>query len=119
MRTRLKLNPGQKGTKKLVTKYGERLICVRYRYDEQKKKRYKTVELVEEIVDWEPKQRVVSALDKVVYVKVEGGEKDLGIKIKNGGGVWNGTQKAWEMKYEQVVAMGLEERVIGWKDETA
>ena len=50
MRTRLKLNPGQRGTKKLVTKYGERLICVRYRYDDEKKKRYKTVELVEEVI---------------------------------------------------------------------
>ena len=118
MRTRLKLNPGQRGTKKLVTKYGERLVCVRYRYDEEKKKRYKTVELVEEIVDWEPKQRVVSPLDQVVYVQVDWGEKDLGIKVKNEGGVWNGRQKAWEMTYEQAVALGLEERVIGWKDET-
>ncbi len=119
MRTRLKLNPGQRGTKKLVTKYGERLVCVRYRYDEEKKKRYKTVELVEEVVDWEPKKQVISPLDKVAYVKVAWGEVELGIKVKNAGGVWNGQQKAWEMMYERVVDLSLEDRVIGWKDETS
>jgi len=119
MRTRLKLNPGQRGTKKLVTKYGERLVCVRYRYDDKKKKRYKTVELVEEVIDWEPNKRAISPLDKVAYVKVEWGEMELGITVKNAGGVWNGQQKAWEMMYERVVELGLEDRIIGWKDEVS
>lgn len=30
MGTRLKLKPGQKGTKALVEKYGDALVCVRY-----------------------------------------------------------------------------------------
>jgi hypothetical protein len=46
MRVRLKLKPGQRGTKNLVNQYGDRLICVRYRYDEKTKKRYTTVELI-------------------------------------------------------------------------
>jgi hypothetical protein len=33
METRLSLAPGQNGTKKLLARYGERLVCVRYRYD--------------------------------------------------------------------------------------
>ena len=36
MRTRLILKPGQRGTKKLGAKYGDRLLCVRYRYDEKR-----------------------------------------------------------------------------------
>ena len=32
-RVRLHLKPGQKGTKQLLAQYGDRLICVRYRYD--------------------------------------------------------------------------------------
>ena len=40
----------QKGTKKLVTQFGERLVCVRYRYDAVAQVRYKTVELVIEAV---------------------------------------------------------------------
>lgn len=33
MQARLKLKPGQNGTKKHLARYGERLVCVRYRYD--------------------------------------------------------------------------------------
>ena len=50
MQTRLTLRSGQKGTKRLIAQYGKRLVCVRYRYDAQKKKRYKTVELIVEEV---------------------------------------------------------------------
>jgi len=32
METRVTLKPGSKGTKKLVTQFGERLVCVRYRF---------------------------------------------------------------------------------------
>lgn len=46
--------PGSNGTKKLVERYGERLVCVRYRYDEERRKRIKTVELVEEESAWVP-----------------------------------------------------------------
>jgi len=39
MRTRLTLQPGQDGAKQLGVQYGDRLVCVRHRYDEQEKKR--------------------------------------------------------------------------------
>ena len=39
---RLILRPGQNGTEKLQQKYGDRLVSVRYRYDEEKGIRYKT-----------------------------------------------------------------------------
>src|SRR3990167_7220516 len=51
---RLHLKPGQKGTKQLLAQYGDRLICVRYRYDAQRKKRFKTVELLVAERDWQP-----------------------------------------------------------------
>ncbi len=41
--TRLKLKPGQKGTKKLSAEYGDALVCVRFRYDEKSGTRFKTV----------------------------------------------------------------------------
>jgi hypothetical protein len=53
-RVRLHLKPGQKGTKQLLAVYGDRLICVRYRYDAQRKKRLKTVEILVAERDWEP-----------------------------------------------------------------
>ena len=57
MRTRLHLKPGQKGTKQLLAQYGDRLVCVRYRYDAQRKKRFKTVELNVAECDWDPQRR--------------------------------------------------------------
>lgn len=48
MIARLKLKPGQKGTKKLVAEHGDALVCVRYRYDEASSTRFKTVELIVE-----------------------------------------------------------------------
>ena len=38
MRARLILKPGQRGTRKLCAEYGERPVCVGYRYDEAGRK---------------------------------------------------------------------------------
>ncbi|MDM8552932.1 hypothetical protein QUF72_22830 [Desulfobacterales bacterium HSG2] len=57
MKTRLILKPGQKGTKKLVDIYGDRLVRVRYRYDEKRKKRLKTAEVLIEETDWDPERK--------------------------------------------------------------
>jgi len=48
MKSYCHLKPGQKGTKRLMEQYGDSLICVRYRFDEQRGIRYKTVELIVE-----------------------------------------------------------------------
>ena len=57
METRLSLAPGQNGTKKLLARYGERLVRVRYRYDAERKVRLKTVELIVEVTPWTPRPR--------------------------------------------------------------
>jgi len=46
VRTCLHLKPGQTGTKQLLAPYGDHLVCVRYHYDAQRKKRIKTVEII-------------------------------------------------------------------------
>ena len=48
MKTRLVLKPGQRGTKSLVKRYGDSLVCVRFRYDAVLGQRLTTVELVVE-----------------------------------------------------------------------
>jgi len=37
------LRPGDKGTARLLRKYGDRLVCVRYRHDSQRKKNLTTI----------------------------------------------------------------------------
>lgn len=115
MRTKRKLLPGAPGTKKMVAKYGERLICIRYRYDAQRRKKIKTVELIEDEHDWHPDERRIPA-NKVVKVKIAYGEIELGKLMRRVGGRWNRQEKAWEVPYFQAVNLGLQDRIVEDKD---
>jgi hypothetical protein len=45
-------------------------------------------------------------------VRVEYWESELREQVKQAGGIWRPRQKVWEMSYGQVVALGLESRVV-------
>lgn len=105
MQTRQTLKPGQKGTKALQAEYGDRLVCVRYKYDASRRKRYKTVELVVEARDWMPS-------GSKVWVKVAWGEAAIGRAIRNAGGAWNQDKKLWKLTFKDAVALGLVDRVV-------
>jgi hypothetical protein len=111
MQARSKLKPGQKGTRKLVELYGPRLVCVRYRYDEHQQKRFKTVEIIVEEVPWTPKPKPVKPAT-IIAVRVEYGEVELGRRVKSAGGKWNPAKRVWEIRYDQAIALGLEERIV-------
>ncbi len=69
MQSRLKLKPGRKGAKKPVELSRPRPACVRYRYDEEAGKRYKTVEpIVEESGD-SPSQPNISP-ETIIGVRI-------------------------------------------------
>jgi len=55
LKTRLTLKPGQRGTRKLVEEYRERLLYVRYKYDAQRKRWIKSMEIIVEEVPWAPR----------------------------------------------------------------
>ena len=50
------LRPGDRGTIRLVRKYGEKLIRVRYRYNPDTQKRVKTIELIIDERPWAPQE---------------------------------------------------------------
>ena len=54
MTAHLTLKPDQNDSKYLVDQYGDRLLYIRYRYDAEKRKRCKTVEIIVEEATWEP-----------------------------------------------------------------
>ena len=85
MRTRLHLKPGQQGTKQLLAPYGDRLVCVRYRYDAQRKKRFKTVELLVAECDWAPPVPRLTA-DTMVGVRIGIAEVAMWDRVKQVGG---------------------------------
>ncbi len=110
--TRLTLAPGQSGTKKLTKKYGDKLVCVRYRYDPQNRKRYKTVELIEDIKDWEPNYRLQYKPDDWVPIKINYNELQLRKAVKNAGGRWNAQKVYWLLPYIRVEKLKLQKRII-------
>jgi hypothetical protein len=110
MQARKKLKPGQDGTKSLLEEYGSRLICVRYRYDEERHLRYKTVELIIGQTPWHPKPSRPKA-DTIVGVRVGLKEVDLQRQIKQAGGKWDRARQLWELRYDQALALGLADRI--------
>ena len=111
MRLLLHLKPGQKGTKQLLAQYGDRLVGVRYRYAVQRKKRFKTVELIVAKREWEPPAPRFAA-DAVVGIRVGFAEVEMRQQVKQAGGKWNRSRKVWEIRYAQVVALKLEGRIV-------
>lgn len=111
MRIRLHPKPGQKGTKQLLAQYGDRLICVRYRYDAHRQKRFKTVELVVAERDWDP-SRPRFANDQIVALRVAFPEVEVRERVKQAGGRWNPDRQVWQMRYDHAVALGLDGRIV-------
>lgn len=121
MRTRLTLQPHQDGAKQLRDQYGERLVCVRYRYDEKKKQRWKIVELIIEKSEWKPpppKRRE----DAMVAIQVAAQEREIRQQVKAAGGKWNPKDVVWELSYGKVMTLGLMDRIVsrgdGWEKES-
>jgi len=110
MKTRLILKPGQKGTKRLTDKYGDALVCVRFRYDAELRQRFKTVELIVEKIDWTPPPPRYAA-DTLVSLRIEGYEKDLQVETKMAGGRWNPEKQLWFVKYGNIAGTKLEKHI--------
>jgi hypothetical protein len=111
MTARSKLLPGQKGTKKLVAEYGDALLCVRYRYDEQSRTRLKTVELIIERKPWTPTPR--RYMDSTL-VPVRIGFRDTALRdqAKSTQGKWDPEAKAWYIEYGKIKGTELEKLII-------
>ena len=110
MITRLKLKPGQKGTKALVEKYGDDLVCVRYRYDEASRTRLKTVEIIVEMKQLPPAQGTPD--NTIVPVQIAFGAKELGKMARSAGGNWDADVKLWYIRYGNIKGTELEKHIV-------
>ena len=101
------------GTKKLLARYGERLVCVRYLYDEARGRRLKTVELVFEETAWRGRARRPRRNGHdLVAVRIGWNETDLRAAVKKTGAIWRPRQKLWEMSWDAVRVLGIQHRVV-------
>lgn len=110
MHTRLTLKPGKPGTKKLVAEYGDRLVCVRYRYDEERHVRLKTIEIIVEERDWTPRD---APPDPFEYVHITFPRSDATrLAVKRLGGLWEPSVQAWRITRAAVTLLGMTDRII-------
>jgi hypothetical protein len=109
--TRLKLKPGQKGTKAQVEKYGDALVCVRYRYDEASHTRIKTVELIVERKNLSPVLDR-SGDDTLVPVQIAFRETALKEMAKKMGGRWDPEVRLWYIQFGKIKDTDLEKHII-------
>ena len=110
MKTRLILKPGQRGTKSLTKKYGDALLCVRFRYDATLKQRLKTIELVVEKSEWTPPPPRYTA-DTLVPLRIEASDMRTRSQSKTAGGRWNPEKQLWFAKYGKIVGTPLEKHI--------
>ncbi len=105
------MRPGQPGTKKLVERYGDNLICVRYRYDDQKKMMYKTIEIIIESKPGQDNNNKISK-NKSMDIQIGYNEVELRNRVKNSGGKWDPQKKVWRLSYKKVKELDLLERIV-------
>ena len=84
---------------------------MRYRYDAQRKKRFKTVEILVAERDWEP-PRPRFADDQIVGLRVVFADVAVRERVKQAGGTWNPERKVWLLRYDRVVGLGLNSRIV-------
>lgn len=110
VKTRLILKPGQRGTKNLVKKYGETLLCVRFKYDSEKEQRVKTVELIVEKTKWTPPQPRYNA-ETLVPLRIAATDIPMRAQAKAAGGRWNPEKQRWFVKYGKIAGTPLEKHL--------
>ena len=91
---------------------------MRYRYDLDRKRRFKTVEIIVDEADWEPSQRTVprerdiERIPKIVGLRIGFAEKDLQETVKKAGGRWDAGMRLWLVPVSIAKLLGLEDRIV-------
>ena len=114
------LSAGAPGTRRYQRKYGDDLVCVRYRTDKAGRRRLTTVEIiVEQTPLSSPRHRVAMASrtpapgdGQRLLVRIGFEEEQLRERIKQAGGWWLPKEKLWRLPRATVQALKLESRVV-------
>jgi hypothetical protein len=100
------LAPTDRGAKALAQRYGERLICVRYRTDAKGKIRHTTVELLVSSAPIRAQER------HWVHIRVKPQERAVHEMVKLAGGIWDPTSRLWKLPSRVASILRLRDRII-------
>ncbi len=98
-----RMAPGASGTRRLAERFGESLVCVRYRENPARGLRYTTVEII-------VGQRPFNAPEDLVRVAFA--ETALRHKVKDAGVRWDRELRLWRLPCTAVRTLGLADRVV-------
>ncbi len=105
------LRPGQKGTGKFSRDWGERLVCVRYRFDSEGKVRYTTVEIVASLPrPWTPRRR--PRPDALVYLRIDRDDWKAIRKLRDARAWWDKERGLWRLRYDAAERLRLRNRIV-------
>lgn len=99
-----KLRPGQPGTKRLLAEYGERLFCVRYRYDAERHVCLTTAEIVVAERPW--KQPPIPPRT-ILGIRIPWGDFSLRQRLRAHGGRWDPARTLWYLEWQAVQRLEL------------
>ncbi len=111
MKTQKLIKPGQPGTKKCVEKYGDRLICIRYKIDKKENRWLKTAEIILHEKSITGRRKRIPP-NKLMPLKINYNNIYLRKLVKAAGGKWDSIKKVWELPYNKVIELGLEKNLL-------
>ncbi len=85
----------------MVNKYGDELVCVRYRYNEKEEERSTTVELIVDRQKWNTNNKRILA-NKIMKLRIAYGERDIALRVKSLGERWDSQKKVWKLPFKYV-----------------
>jgi hypothetical protein len=101
-----RLDPTQPGAIKLARRYGEALVCVRYRHDADGRDRITTVELV---VNRTP---IVRRPSPTVAVELRFEDRVVRARALALGATWDWEARVWYMSREVARKLGVLKRIV-------
>ncbi len=135
MHTVKTLKPGQDEARKSLTRFGPSLLCVRYRYSEDRREHVKAVELIvqrrsrkaetERLGSPAPAVRpslesgavsssgAGAARTRRVALRIGWRERDLQQRVKSAGGRWDSARRAWYLRRDVAERLDLLRRMAG------
>lgn len=105
-----RLKPNQRGALKLARRYGDALVCVRYRHSADGKLRFTTVELVVDHAPMAPKRR--SRPDPLVLVRLPWLDQRRIDLLTARGATWDDHRCLWSMPESVAALLGLRARIV-------
>lgn len=104
-----RLNPSQPGAMKLTRRYGDALVCVRYRHTADGTRRYTTVELV---VDDGLVAHRTPPDETIVFVRLAFDDAKRRSRALAQGARWDARGRVWSMTAAAAKRLGWVKRIV-------